>query len=158
MLTTKSIVPFLVVYVDNRSFISPSGNKSIFVMAPDFSMLILVCIGVGFVILIAICVALIIIKLRKRDPPPPSTMLLDADYRKSVHEPFPPMAYDSGHYRSLMKNRDMPGYPQCSSSGPSYPPQATDSRTHFSTIQSTGQRPSREEGAPDYFILDKQFC
>ena len=128
----------------------------------DFNMLILVCIGVGFVILIAICVALIIIKLRRRDPPPPSTMLLDADYRNSVHEPFPPMAHGSGHYRSLVKGRDTPGYPdpQSSSSGPqlSYPPQATDNRTYFSTIQSTGQRPSREEGAPDYFILDKQFC
>ena len=77
----------------------------------DFNMLILVCIGVGFVILIAICVALIIIKLKRRDPPPPSTMLLDADYRKSVHEPFPPMAHDSGHYRSLVKSRDTPGYP-----------------------------------------------
>ena len=131
-------------------------------MIADFTMLILVCIGVGFVILIAICVALIIIKLRRRDPPPPSTMLLDADYRKSVHEPFPPMAYDSGHYRSLVKSRDTPGYPdpQCSSSGPqsSHPTQGTHNRTHFSTIQSTRPRSSREEGAPDYFILDKQFC
>ena len=124
-------------------------------------MLILVCIGVGFIILIAICVALIIIKLRRRDPPPPSTMLLDADYRKSVHAPFPPLAHDSGHYRSLVKSRDTPGYPdpQCSSSGPqsSNLPLATDNRTHFSTMQSTGQRSSRVEGAPDYFILDKQL-
>ena len=97
-------------------------------------------------------------------------MLLDADYRKSVLEPFPPMAHDSGHYRSLVKSREQPGYPdpQYSSSGPSHfqqlsdGSQARDSRTHFSTIQSTGQRSaaaaSREEGAPDYFVLDKQFC
>ena len=128
----------------------------------DFTMLILVCIGVGFVILIAICVALIIIKLRRRDPPPPSTMLLDADYRKSVHEPFPLMAHDSGHYRSLVKGRNTPGYPdlQCSSSGPqsSQHPQASDNRALFSTMQSTGQRSALVEGAPDYFILDKQFC
>ena len=84
-------------------------------------------------------------------------MLLDADYRKSVSEPFPPMAQDSGHYRSLVKSRDKPGYPdpQTSSSGPLSYPQATASRPHFSTMQSTGQR---SEGAPDYFILDKQFC
>ena len=133
-------------------------QTSIFIT--DISLLILVCIGVGFVILIAICVALIIIKLRRRDPPPPSTMLLDADYRKSVIEPFPPMAQDTGHYRSLVKNRDNSGYPdsQTSNRGPLSHPQATASRQHFSTIQSTGQSSAREEGAPDYFILDKQFC
>ena len=150
----------------------------------DFTMLILVCIGVGFVILIAICVALIIVKLRRRNPPP-SAMLLDADYRKNVLEPFPPTASDSGHYRSLVKNSDKSGcsdHHGSSSGAPSRfelsdgnnfnPTQVTYSggktqqqqqqqqQPHFSTIQSTGPRPtaSREDGAPDYFVLDKQFC
>ena len=141
-------------------------------------MLILVCIVVGLVIVIAICVTLIIIKLKRRNLTPPSAMLLDADHRKSIPEPFPPMVHDSGHYRSLVKTTDKSRNPtqhcssratssqfQTSDNRGSHPPEATRSSVrlvepYFSTIRPDEQTTlaSREEGAPDYFVLDRQFC
>lgn len=156
-------------------------------LVPDFNMLILVCIGVGFVILIAICVALIIIKYRNRDHGPPSaTMLLDTEYRKSINEPLPYMADDSGHYRSLIKmhnNADYPvhnpsqtlprqGHFQPGPSAPYNPDMDADGDRKFLTMQhgratlniqpSTGARDSQKEGtneynAPNYFVLDQNF-
>ena len=120
-------------------------------MLTDFSLLAFVCISVGFVIMIAVCVALISIKRRRRNPPL-SKVLLDADYRNSVLESFPPVVKDSRHYRCLVKSTNRLGYPDphCSKSqgtsphfqlsadgNDSHPFQASDRKLHHVTAQNS---------------------